>query len=412
MGSADLLQLVKSVHQPVHIKEYAGKTVAVDGRRGSVVWHSLVSSDSVHGVVDNGGDKNTNISTITPLSTDSTNNDDDDRDKNDDNNNNNNNDKTDKNDDDDDDDNHDNDETLNDNESAKGALLQQLDILRSYDVTPLVVVEGNVLPCDKKKTKGGKSDDHENMDSGNDNEKTMQEQKDAFLKHLDKEKIEYIQAPFESGAQLAYLIETKRVEAALFVDTNEASSSAGDGIAFGCQVTLFGLQSDGSATRVRLSDLTCGGANKEIELRDWSLKSVGELCLMCDCANVQVERAHSLFVKHKKNMRLALQEAVDKRKDVETIYKRMVYRWSQKVYDDKLRRNVSWHKDAIIGQKDGKDHPTASGQQGKHSPLAKSDNTRSHEPSNPSRQSRTTPAGTKSHRCRANHQNRCCTFGC
>lgn len=33
MGSTDdLLQLVKSVHQPIHINEYAGKTVAVDGR--------------------------------------------------------------------------------------------------------------------------------------------------------------------------------------------------------------------------------------------------------------------------------------------------------------------------------------------------------------------------------------------
>lgn len=38
MGSADLIKHVESVHQPFHIKEYAGKTLVVDGR--AWLWQS------------------------------------------------------------------------------------------------------------------------------------------------------------------------------------------------------------------------------------------------------------------------------------------------------------------------------------------------------------------------------------
>lgn len=116
---------------------------------------------------------------------------------------------------------------------------------------------------------------------------------------MEREKIEYIQAPYESKAQISYLMECKRVEAVMMLDHDEEM------MAFGCQEIVFGIDNEGSATRLRYSDLASA---KEIQLRDWSLKSIQELCLMMmmcnDCANVQLERAYSLFVKHKKNMRL------------------------------------------------------------------------------------------------------------
>ncbi|KAG2215385.1 hypothetical protein INT45_010728 [Circinella minor] len=113
---------------------------------------------------------------------------------------------------------------------------------------------------------------------------------------------------------------------------------------------IFGIDNKGSATRLRYSDLTSA---KEMELRDWSLRSIQELCLMImmcnDCANVQLERAYSLF---------ALQELIkennktkDHKKTIEHIYTRLSYRWSQKVYDEKLDQNVSWHKDSALEAK-------------------------------------------------------------
>ncbi|KAI8141631.1 PIN domain-like protein [Fennellomyces sp. T-0311] len=248
MGSTDLLQLVKSVHQPMHIKEYAGKTVAVDGR----AWHPSESS-------------------------------------------------------------------LATNES-NDTFLDQLATIRSHDVTPLVVFDGKILPCDKK-AKGNDDDDKD--DEAN---------KEAMFKRLEKLNVEYLTAPFEASAQLAYLVESKQV-AAIVSDLVVSTT------------TIFGMNSDGSATRLCVSQLELA---EEIELRDWSPKSIQELCLMCDCANVQVERAHSLFVKHKKNMRSALGEALENDHDRDIACARVAARWSQKVHDRNQRRQVPWHKDLAL----------------------------------------------------------------
>ncbi|KAI7852883.1 hypothetical protein BDC45DRAFT_512768 [Circinella umbellata] len=301
MSSTDLvLKLVKSVHQPVHIKEYAGKTVAVDGH--ALFQHVSKSSDSL--LLKNNKDDN-------QKEKDDTN-----------------------------------------DESTKQLTL--LDILRSNNVIPLVVVEGKPLPCDqKKKTKGDNDTDNDTNNENNNDDKNNSHH-DVLLEQLKKEKIEYIQAPYESKAQISYLIENKRVEAVILLDDKE------DRMAFGYKEMIFGIDNKGSATRLRYSDLTSA---KEIELRDWSLKSIQELCLMImmcnDCANVQLERAYSLFVKHKKNIRSALQELIkeyndthdNKKKDLKQIYSRLSSRWSQKVYDEKLNRNVSWHKDSALEAK-------------------------------------------------------------
>ncbi|KAI9247426.1 hypothetical protein BDA99DRAFT_525877 [Phascolomyces articulosus] len=318
MGSTDLLKLFKSVHQPLHIKEYAGKTVAVDGR---VLLHhdstSLVSLDH-----DN----------------DTTTKDNDDNEQN-----NNDDDKI---------------ENPNDEPSTKTTTTKKhslLDILRSNNVTPLVIVEGKRLPCDQKKTKGDddKHNDDKEQNNENDKKKTNDDNNnddmDVLLKQLKKENIDYIQAPYESKAQIAYWIETKRVAASI-LDEHDPEI-----LAFGCQETILGdIDQDGNTTHLLYSDLA---TTQEIELRDWSSKSIQELCcllVMCnhDCANpISLEHVHSLFVKHKKNSRLVLQELVENKKEVEKIHRRMSSRWSQKVFDDTLKQNVPWHKDPALKTK-------------------------------------------------------------
>ena len=151
MSSTDfVLKLVKSVHQPVHIREYAGKTVAVDGR--ALFQHVSEFSDSLLKNKKDNGQKE--------------------KDNNGENNNN---------DDDDNDEyatclyvyflfcNHGNWHSLSffflflqltkffvsSIFKRPTKQLTLLDILRSNDVTPLVVVEGKPLPCDQKKKTNG-----------------------------------------------------------------------------------------------------------------------------------------------------------------------------------------------------------------------------------------------------------------
>ena len=81
------------------------------------------------------------------------------------------------------------------------------------------------------------------------------------------EGIEFIVAPYEADAQLAFLSRSGRVDAVITEDS--------DLIAYGCKRVLFKMNSQGEGQEICLQDLPKGLCNDE---RGWMCLSVGVVC--------------------------------------------------------------------------------------------------------------------------------------
>ncbi|KAL1929688.1 hypothetical protein VTP01DRAFT_1826 [Rhizomucor pusillus] len=297
MGSADLIKHVESVHQPFHIKEYAGKTLVVDGR----AW--LWQSASKYAV---------------ELAT---------------------NDKT---------------------ELYVEAFLERVKLLRSHDVTPIIVFHGKPLACSRKSLQIA----HRHRENAWKDGLTLLKQgkREGARKLLEEglqvtnkmvrrvtealktEKIEHIVAPQEADAQLAYFVQTGKAEAAL------TESDSHELIIYGCSAIVFDLAEDGSAKRVLFKDLSTA---KELNLSDWSNEKIKELCMLSGCRDLPSLPGMDLFSAHQliqNGDRNDATEQISKDIKIDTIkayyleYEKLQnQRNAQKVYDDvKTRRSVTF----------------------------------------------------------------------
>ena len=93
-----------------------------------------------------------------------------------------------------------------------------------------------------------------------------------LILQLRRERIEYIVAPYEADAQMAYLERKGKVSAIITEDS--------DLLFFGCQRVLFKLDKDGYAEEVLPKNL---GNVTEIDFYNFSFKQFRQMCILSGC---------------------------------------------------------------------------------------------------------------------------------
>lgn len=91
-----------------------------------------------------------------------------------------------------------------------------------------------------------------------------------WIQELKRENVEYIVAPYEADAQLAYLNRTGVISAVITEDS--------DLLCFGCTKVIYKLGHDGSGTQISLDRL---GAIKK--MRFWNLERFRQMCILSGC---------------------------------------------------------------------------------------------------------------------------------
>ncbi|CAO3609604.1 unnamed protein product [Cunninghamella echinulata] len=225
MGISGLLSLTKSIQKAVHIKEYSGKRVAVDGN----VWLHRGAFGCAKELAL--GDSTTAYITY---------------------------------------------------------FMTQIDLLLHFNVEPIIVFDGSSLPIKnvtkvqrQQKQQEAYSKGMNYLRQGNSRAATEHFQKAVqitpqmiqnVIKALCEKKIKYIQAPFEADAQLTFLCKKGFVDAVITEDS--------DLLIFGCPTLLYKLSPYGEVIQVCQKDLN---NLKEIDISTWDLDKFRHMCILSGC---------------------------------------------------------------------------------------------------------------------------------
>lgn len=115
-----------------------------------------------------------------------------------------------------------------------------------------------------------------------------------LIEALRREGIEFIVAPYEADAQLAYLDRIGRVAAVISEDS--------DLLLFGIKRVLFKMDKFGSAEEVCLDQL---GGCTDLDLREFTLKKFRQMCILSGCdylaplGGLGIKTLHKYFLKYK-----------------------------------------------------------------------------------------------------------------
>ncbi|KAF2078068.1 hypothetical protein CYY_000619 [Polysphondylium violaceum] len=165
-----------------------------------------------------------------------------------------------------------------------------IEMLRSNKVTPVVVFDGGPLPNKKGKEDERLHSREEHLKKakayllqGNTSQANSCYQKAVditprmafnLIKELRKRKIEYIVAPYEADAQLAYLSITGQVDAIITEDS--------DLVAYGAPCMIFKMSKDGYGKEVRIENIS--SINKGgWDFMDFNLTMVRQMCILSGC---------------------------------------------------------------------------------------------------------------------------------
>lgn len=89
---------------------------------------------------------------------------------------------------------------------------------------------------------------------------------------LQQHGIDYIVAPYEADAQMAYLFHSGMIDAVITEDS--------DLILFGCRKILFKMQADGTVSEFSMDRIT---QVKDCDLRNFSLDMIRHMCILSGC---------------------------------------------------------------------------------------------------------------------------------
>ncbi|KAL1925794.1 uncharacterized protein VTP21DRAFT_677 [Calcarisporiella thermophila] len=247
MGIQGLLPLFKSIQRPVHIKDYAGQTVAIDG----YVWLHKGAFACAWDLAQN-----------KPTT------------------------------------------------KFVDYCVHRLRMLIFNGVKPLVVFDGGALPSklhtekerkEKRKEclakakalchKGKRKEATEYFQKGIDVTPQMAYQ---LIQVLRAENIEYYVAPYEADAQLAYLEKIGRVSAIITEDS--------DLLVFGCKRVIFKLDQYGNGVEIRREDMN---STQHINLNGWTQDMLRHMCILSGCdylpsiPGMGIKKAHKYINRYK-----------------------------------------------------------------------------------------------------------------
>ncbi|KAF9157572.1 Rad2 nuclease [Actinomortierella ambigua] len=94
----------------------------------------------------------------------------------------------------------------------------------------------------------------------------------AVIQALEAAKVEYVVAPYEADAQLAYLEKTGKVQGIVTEDS--------DLLVFGCKRMIFKLDQYGAGIEIRHEHLT---RVQEVSFHNWSMTEIRHMCILSGC---------------------------------------------------------------------------------------------------------------------------------
>ncbi|KAG0341975.1 Rad2 nuclease [Podila humilis] len=225
MGIQGLLPMVKSIEKPVHLKQYAGMTLAVDG----YVWlhRGVFSCAQELGL----GQPTQKYVTY---------------------------------------------------------FMRQIEMFRFFGVKPYVVFDGGYLPSkaateDERlsRREESKKQAMDLLKAGKSKQALEQfrkcvdvtpEMAHAVIKSLEASNVDFVVAPYEADAQLAYLEKHGIVDGIVTEDS--------DLLVFGCKRMIFKLDKYGAGVEILNENLRMV---QEVSFHDWSMTEIRHMCILAGC---------------------------------------------------------------------------------------------------------------------------------
>ncbi|XP_039142572.1 exonuclease 1 isoform X2 [Dioscorea cayenensis subsp. rotundata] len=204
-------------------------------------------------------------------------------------------------------------------ESAKRFLkyfMHHIDLLRHYKITPVVVFDGGNMPC-KAATENER---HRRRENNLELAKEKLKRGDVrgavelfqravritpsmahqLIQILRKENVEFVVAPYEADAQLAYLSTLDADEGGVDVVITEDS----DLIAYGCQAVIYKMDRYGNGEELLL-DRVFNSVSNELSFKNFDKKLFTGMCVLAGCdflpsiSGIGIKRAYSLISKYR-----------------------------------------------------------------------------------------------------------------
>ncbi|XP_012574704.1 exonuclease 1 isoform X2 [Cicer arietinum] len=194
--------------------------------------------------------------------------------------------------------------------------MHRVNLLRYYKVTPVVVFDGGNVPCKAatEKERNRKRNANRELAMAKLKEGNVNAASELFqravnitphmahklIQTLKSENIEFVVAPYEADAQLAYLsnleIEKGGIEAVITEDS--------DLIAYGCPSIIFKMDREGNGERIELKKVFSVESCKP-SFRSFDMKLFTGMCVLAGCdflpsvPGIGVARAHALVSKYR-----------------------------------------------------------------------------------------------------------------
>ncbi|CAA7388537.1 unnamed protein product [Spirodela intermedia] len=229
--------------------------------------------------------------------------------------------------------------------------MYRVNLLRHFGIKPILVFDGGLLPMkvdqEIKRSRIRKENleralDHESAGNTAAAYEYYQKAVDIspsvayhLIQVLKEENVDYIVAPYEADAQMAFLVMQKYVDAVITEDS--------DLIPFGCSRIIYKMDKFGQGVEFRCSLL---GQNRELNFADFTQQMFLEMCILSGCDYLQslpgmgLRRAHALiqkFKSHEKVIKHLKYSAVSVPPLYEENFKKAIWTFRhQRVYNPKL----------------------------------------------------------------------------
>ncbi|XP_061343645.1 exonuclease 1 [Gastrolobium bilobum] len=256
MGIKDLLRFMKPYIEPVHIKKYTGKRVGID----AYSWlHKGAYSCSMELCLDSDSGKKLRYIEY---------------------------------------------------------FMHRVNMLRFYKITPVVVFDGGNVPCKaateeerKRKRTANRQLAMAKLKEGNVSAASELFQRAVnitplmahqLIQTLKSENIEFVVAPYEADAQLAYMSTLEAEKGGIAAVITEDS----DLIAYGCPAIIFKMDRHGNGERVELEKVFSAESSRP-SFRSFDMKLFTGMCVLAGCdflssvPGIGIVRAHALVSKYR-----------------------------------------------------------------------------------------------------------------
>ncbi|KAL6197338.1 hypothetical protein ACLB2K_032947 [Fragaria x ananassa] len=186
--------------------------------------------------------------------------------------------------------------------------MYRVNLLQHYGVKPILVFDGGLLPMkgeqENKRARARKENfaraiEHDSNGNSSAAYECYQKAVDIspsiavdLIQVLKRENVSYVVAPYEADAQMTFLAVSKQVEAVITEDS--------DLIPFGCPRIIYKMDKFGQGVEFQYSRLP---RNKDLSFAGFTKQMVLEMCILSGCDYLQslpgmgLKRAHALIKK-------------------------------------------------------------------------------------------------------------------